>query len=164
MVAEILAGIALVKSAAEAISSCKDAAKVGEYLSDLIKGTEQVKQEKAKGIVAQKWGSFLSKKLNDDEDDETSISNIAAQKINLAVAEEALVLAKHQISMRWGPDLWIDIIMTRNELIKKNRSAAKKKQEKDKIFWDKALIVTRNVLILFAGVGAIASWIFSRIK
>ena len=72
--------------------------------------------------------------------------------------------AKHQISMRFGPDLWIDIIMTRNELIKKNRSAAKKKQEKDKIFWEKTLIVTRNILILFAGVGAIASWIFSRIK
>tara|TARA_R110000744_G_scaffold56057_10_gene118292 strand:- start:2417 stop:2617 length:201 start_codon:yes stop_codon:yes gene_type:complete len=66
--------------------------------------------------------------------------------------------------MRFGPDLWIDIIMTRNELIKKNRSAAKKKQEKDKIFWEKTLIVTRNILILFAGVGAIASWIFSRIK
>lgn len=163
MVAEILAGIALVKAAAEAISTCTDAAKVGQHLGDLIKGTEDLKK-KPKNIVAEKWGNFLSKKLGDDAEDSTSISNIASSKIQLALAEEALVRAKHTISMRFGPDLWIDIIMTRNELIKKNRSAAKKKQEKDKIFWDKALIVTRNVLILFAGVGAIASWIFSRIK
>tara|TARA_R110000744_G_scaffold56057_10_gene118293 strand:- start:2734 stop:2907 length:174 start_codon:yes stop_codon:yes gene_type:complete len=54
MVAEILAGIALVKAAAEAISTCTDAAKVGEHLGNLIKGTEDLKKNQK--ISSQKNG------------------------------------------------------------------------------------------------------------
>ena len=44
MVAEILAGIALVKSASEAISSCKDISQIAGHLDKLLTGAEQCKK------------------------------------------------------------------------------------------------------------------------
>lgn len=161
-VAEILAGISLVKAASEAISNCKDASQIAGHLNQLLTGAEQVKK-KQKSTVAQKWGSVLQKKLNDDGDD-TSISSIASQKIEAALALEALTAARAQIVARFGPDMWHEIIMERDELIEKNKSAAVKKKEEDKIFWDKCLVICRNVLVLFAAIGAVGSYLISRMK
>jgi hypothetical protein len=163
MVAEILAGIALVKSASEAISNCKDVSQIAGHLNQLLTGAEQVKK-KQKNSVAQKWGSVLQKKLNDDDGDDTSISVIAQEKIDAALAEEALLLARQQIIHRFGPDIWHEILIERDERIEKNKSAAARKKEEDKIFWDKVYTIMRNVLILFAAAGAVGSYIISRIK
>ena len=162
-VAEILAGISLVKAASEAISNCKDATQIAGHLNQLLTGVEQVKK-KQKNTVAQKWGSVLQKKLNENDDDETSISNIAQEKIEAALSEEALMAARATIVARFGPDIWHEILIERDERIEKNKSAAVKKKEEDKIFWDKCLVIVRNILILFAAVGAVGSYLISRIK
>ena len=72
--------------------------------------------------------------------------------------------ARATIVARFGPDIWHEILIERDERIEKNKSAAVKKKEEDKIFWDKCLVIVRNILILFAAVGAVGSYLISRIK
>lgn len=59
MVAEILAGIALVKSASEAISSCKDISQIAGHLDKLLTGAEQCK--KTEKILSVDGGNLFFK-------------------------------------------------------------------------------------------------------
>ena len=163
MVAEILAGLALVKSASEAISSCKDISQIAGHLDKLLTGAEQCKKKQKKNTLGGRWQSVLQSKLNDDGD-ETSISTIAQEKIDAALAEEAIQKAKLQITRRFGPDVWTDIIMTRDERLEKKKTAEEKAVIRKKEMMDKIYIVARNFLFLIGAIVAGISYVLHRMK
>mgnify|MGYP006216578503 FL=1 len=107
MVAEILAGIALAKTAVSGIKSAIDTAKdvndIAHFVDDLFKGYDQSRhaarkaQEKAKK-GDKKWRDFLSKKLK-DQDDEVSMSDTIAEVIEQKQIEEQLEATKRLLNL-----------------------------------------------------------------
>ena len=142
MVAEILAGIALVKTAVSGIKSAIDTAKdvndIAHFVDDLFKGYDQSRhaahkaQEKSKK-GNKKWRDFLSAKLK-DQDDEVSMSDTIAEVIEQKQIEEQLEATKRLLNKRFGPNTWDDIIDLRNkkiEALKKKRAREKEQREID---------------------------------
>ena len=142
MVAEILAGIALAKTAVSGIKSVIDTAKdvndVAHFVDDLFKGYDQSRhaarkaQEKAKK-GDKKWRDFLGKKLK-DQDDEVSMSDTIAEVIEQKQIEEQLEATKRLLNRRFGANTWDDIVDLRNEKIealKKKRAREKEQREID---------------------------------
>ena len=98
MVVEILAGIALVKSAVSGVKSMIDTAKdvneISHHLDDLFKGHEQVKKKQAKK-GNKEWNIYLSGKFKDDEEEiGTSMSDVTAEVIEQKQIEEQIHLPK----------------------------------------------------------------------
>ena len=76
MVVEILAGIALAKSAVSGIKSAIDAAKdvndIAHHIDDLFRGQDQLRKKVAKDKKLKpksKMRSMFSRKMQEDEDD-----------------------------------------------------------------------------------------------
>ncbi len=99
MVAEVLAGIALVSSAVKGIKSSIDTAKdikdIAGSIDDLLTGAEDVekkaKVKQRKGKAGQ-WQNFLRLKFNSVEEtgDGTSIQEIAAEVIEQKQVEKEM--------------------------------------------------------------------------
>ena len=85
MVAEILAGIALAKSAVSGIKSMIDTANdvndIAHHIDNLFKSRDQVKRDINKNKNAKKPKSkmraMFNKKMNEDEDDDLSVGAVA---------------------------------------------------------------------------------------
>jgi hypothetical protein len=90
-----------------------------------------------------------------------SLGSIAQEKINQKLAEEELRKVRSMVNRRFGLGTWEDIIMERDERIKKSRTAAQKQrlQNQEKIeYWFE---ITKNTGILIAviiGMGIV--WMF----
>ena len=67
MVAEILAGLALVQSAVKgirgAIGTAKDVSEIAGDIDNLFKGSSQVAKSKTPNPILAKWNSVLKRKL-----------------------------------------------------------------------------------------------------
>ena len=129
----------------------------------MLTGAEQCKKKQKKNTLGGRWQSVLQSKLNDDGD-ETSISTIAQEKIDASLAEEAIQKAKLQITRRFGPDVWTDIIMTRDERLEKKKTAEEKAVIRKKEMMDKIYIVARNFLFLIGAIVAGISYVLHRMK
>lgn len=122
MVAEILAGIALVKASAAAIKEGVSAAKsMGDLAGDidaLFEGNKQCQKARAK-----KSGMSLK--------DQLGAGSAAQEVIDARLAKEALWDARMAISMRFGPKAWDDIVVLQAERDKEaKRLAAIEKQQR----------------------------------
>jgi len=138
MVAEILAGIALAKTAVSgiksAINTAKDVNDIAHFVDDLFKGYDQSRHaaNKAKAKKGdKKWRDFLGKKLK-DQDDEVSMSDTIAEVIEQKQIEEQLEATKRMLNRRFGSNTWDDILDLRRkkvEAINKKRAQEKKQRE-----------------------------------
>ena len=173
MVAEVLAGIALVSSAVKGIKSTIDTAKdikdIAGSIDQLLDGAEQVEKRKKlaqrkKGKAGQ-WQNFLRLKFKSVEDtgDGTSIQEIAAEVIEQKQVEKEIRAMKILINNKFGPSTWSDILIMRDQRIEELRQRREKakvleeeRQRKREKFHKKILKETMNVLILLAAVGGIA--------
>ena len=166
MVAEILAGIALAKSAVSGVKSMIDTAKgvndIAHHLDDLFKGQAQVKQKQKKdGKKGNKeWNIYLTEKLHDEKEAEgTSISDITAEVIEQKQIEEQIQAMAKMLNKRFGASTWDEIIELRKKRIeeakearKKAIEAAKKRAIESDKFWQKILVEGGKVIGLILGV------------
>ena len=146
MVAEVLAGIALVSSAVKGIKSTIDTAKdirdIAGSLEDLFDGAEQVEKRNKlarhkKGKAGQ-WQRFLKLKFQNVEDtgDGTSIQEIAAEVIEQKETEKQIRAMMILINKKFGPTTWADILIMRQQRIEE----LKKRKEKEKELLEEKLI------------------------
>ena len=130
MVAEILAGIALAKSAVSgiksAIETAKDVNDVAHHLDDLLTGYDQSKRKtqkkKPKGNKA--WTRYLGSKLK-DQDDDISLSQITSEVIEQKQIEEQIQSIKRMMNKRFGPGTWDEILKLRQERIDERKKEIK---------------------------------------
>ena len=152
MVAEILAGIALAKSAVSGIqsmiSTAKDVNDIAHHMDDLFKGYDQTrvkaaqaKQQPKKGN--KEWNKYLTGKFKDDsEQDGISFSDVTAEVIEKKQIEEQMNAVKRMLNKRFGPDTWTEIIELRKQRVKE----AKEAQERARKVAEANALSNRNLL------------------
>ena len=115
VVAEALAGIALVKSAVDgiksAISTTNDIGQIAGHVDKLLQGRDENKAKR------------------DASNDPFSVKSIAEETINAKLAEEHLDEMRSLIDMRFGHGTWAGII---NERAKRIREAKEAEEEAKK--------------------------------
>ena len=116
MIAETLAGIALVKSAVDgiksAISTANDIGDIAQHIDNLFEGEKQVQQKRSK-----KSGSGgLSDQFN--------IKTVAQETIDAKLAQEKLYEMSQLIDYRFGHGTWSGIVTERAKRIQEAKEAA----------------------------------------
>lgn len=117
MIAETLAGIALVKSAVDGIKSsintAKDIGEIAGYIDNLFEGEKQVQQLRAK-----KAGVGMG--------DQFGVGTVAREVIDAKIAQEKLQEVATMVDMRFGHGTWKDILAERQKRIQEKREAEAK--------------------------------------
>lgn len=115
MIAEALAGIALVKSAVDGIKStintANDIGDIAKYVDNLLEGEKQVQQQRAK-----KSGSGIA--------DQFGIQSVAQEVIDARLAQEKIQEMRTMIDLRFGPGTWQSIVDIRTKRIQEAKEAA----------------------------------------
>jgi len=115
MIAETLAGIALVKSAVDNIKStintANDIGEIAKYVDNLLEGEKQVQQQRSK-----KSGSSLG--------DQFGIESVAQEVIDARIAQEKIQEMRTLVDLRFGPGTWQSIIDERAKRIREAKEAA----------------------------------------
>jgi len=118
MIAETLAGIALVKSAVDgiksAINTANDISDIAGHIDNLFAGEKQVQQTRNKKASA----SGLS--------DQFGVDNVAREVIDARIAQEKMQEIASMIDMRFGPGTWKGIVDERARRIQEAKEAAAK--------------------------------------
>ena len=142
MIAETLAGIALVKSAVDGIKStintANDIGDIAKYVDNLLEGEKQVQQQRAR-----KSGLGLG--------DQLGIESVAQEVIDARIAQEKVNEMRTLVDMRFGPGTWQSIVDLRNKRIKELKEA-KAKARREAIRRQKEMM--ENIK-LAAGVGMV---------
>ena len=131
-VAEILAGISLVKASVDFIKSNIDTAKdVGEIagaIDGLFRGNEDIQKDR-------------NKRSKPGIADQFGINNVAKEMIDAKLVEEKMQEMRTLVDLRFGPGTWQNIIDERIKRITEAKEAAKqaaiKKRKEDAEFWDR---------------------------
>ena len=114
MIAETLAGIALVKSAVDgiksAIGTAKDVGEIAGHIDNLLTGEKQVQQQRAR-----KSGVCLG--------DQFGIKSVAQEVIDARLAQEQVQQMRTMIDMRFGPGTWQSIVDERARRIQQAKEA-----------------------------------------
>ena len=117
MIAETLAGIALVKSAVDGIKSTINTANaigdIAKYVDNLLEGEKQVQQQRAR-----KSGLGLG--------DQLGIESVAQEVIDARIAQEKVNEMRTLVDLRFGPGTWQSIVDLRNKRIKELKEAQAK--------------------------------------
>lgn len=115
MIAETLAGIALVKSAVEgikgAINTAKDISEIATHVDNLLEGEKQIQQRRAKKSSTVGIG------------DQLGIKSVAQEVIDARLAQEQINEMRNMIDMRFGHGTWQSIIDLRNKRIQEAKAA-----------------------------------------
>jgi len=148
MIAETLAGIALVKSAVDgiksAIGTAKDVSEIAGYIDQLFEGEKQVQQKRAK-----KSGARIS--------DQFGVSTVASEVIDARLAQEKMQEMRTLVDMRFGPGTWQSIVDERARRIREAKEAAaaaeRKRLEEAAHFEDvmKQVVMTGAVIFIAFG-------------
>ena len=141
-VAEILAGIALVKSSVDFIKSnivtCKDIGEIGGAIDGLLRGKDEVNKKQSKRGLGVK--------------EQFDTSHIARETIDAKLAAEQLQEVSNMINLRFGPNTWKEILEERARRISEQKEAVKQakieKAKADKELW-------ADVKTVLAVVGAV---------
>lgn len=139
MIAETLAGIALVKSAVDgiksAINTANDISEIAGYIDQLFEGEKQVQKKRAKNS-----GHGIG--------DQFGVNNIASEVIDARLAQEKMQEMRNLIDLRFGPGTWQSIIDERARRIQAAKEAAaiarRKKIEEAREFEE----AIKNVLLV----------------
>ena len=145
MIAETLAGIALVKSAVDgiksAIGTANDIGDIAGHIDNLFKGEQQVQKERNK-----KSGSRLV--------DQFGVDTVAKEVINARIAQEKMQEMATMIDMRFGPGTWCGIVDERARRIQEAKEAAAKAKKEEMIRKQEMLDNLKTALILGLAVAA----------
>jgi len=115
MIAETLAGIALVKSAVDgiksAIGTANDIGEIAGHIDKLFEGEKQVQQQRSK-----KSGAGVA--------DQFGIHSVAQEMIDARLAQEKITEMRNLVDMRFGPGTWKGIVDERARRIQEAKEAA----------------------------------------
>lgn len=164
VVAETLAGIALVNSAVKGIRSvigtCKDVGEIADQIDSVFQGRKEIKQ--SSHPIASRWDSLLGRTLG-STGDKFSLGAIAKDTIEEKLAEEQMLKVKRMINKRFGPDTWNDILEERKlriEKHKKSMSKANQKKEEDNAKLFKILETVAGYILVIAVIGGVGAYIW----
>ncbi len=142
MIAETLAGIALVKSVVDGIKStintAIDIGDIAKYVDNILEGEKQVQQQRAK-----KSGASIS--------DQFGIESVAQEVIDARIAQEKIQEMRTLVDMRFGPGTWQSIVDLRAKRIKEAKEAAAKARREARLRQQEMI----DSMKLAAGVGLI---------
>ncbi len=157
-VAEILAGIALVKSSVDFIKSnidtCKDIGEIGGAIDGLLRGKDEVNKKQGKRGLGVK--------------EQFDTSHIARETIDAKLAAEQLQEVANMINLRFGPNTWKEILEERARRIAEQKESVRlakiEKAKADKQLWIEIKQVFTVAGIIFLALGLIvgAVW-YSRL-
>jgi len=148
MIAETLAGIALVKSAVDgiksAINTANDVGEIAGYIDQLFEGEKQVQQKRAKNS-----GPGFG--------DQFGVSTIASEVIDARLAQEKMQEMRNIVDLRFGPGTWQGIVDERARRIQAAKEAAAEERRKKileaKEFEEAMKQVVLAISVLLATVG-----------
>ena len=141
-IAEILAGIALVKSSVDFIKSnidtCKDIGDIGGAIDGLLRGKDQVNKKSGKRGLGVR--------------EQFDTSHIASETIDAKLAAEKMQEVANMVNLRFGPDTWREILEERARRIQEQKESIRlakiEKAKADKELW-------ADVKMVFAVLGAV---------
>jgi hypothetical protein len=146
-IAEILAGISLVKASVDFIKSnldtCKDIGEIGGAIDGLLRGKDEVDKKSGRRGLGFK--------------EQFDTAHIAREAIDAKLAAEQLQEISHMINLRFGPDTWREIMEERARRIQEQkehlRQVAKQKAKEHKELMEQLKmigLVTLSVLGIIA--------------
>jgi len=151
MIAETLAGIALVKSAVDgiksAIGTANDIGDIAGHIDNLFAGEKQVQQERAK-----KAGVGIT--------DQFGVNTVARDVIDSKLAAEKLQEVATMVDMRFGHGTWKGILAERQKRIQEAREAALKARREAQRAHDEMMENVRTTAIVSAVIGAAIGILF----
>jgi hypothetical protein len=151
-VAEILAGISLVKASVDFIKSnintAKDIGEIAGAVDGLFRGQDEIDKKKSKNA-----GIGFK--------DQFGIKSVAQEVIDSKLAQEKMQEMKNMINMRFGPDTWQSIVDERAKRIQEAKEAAlaarRQKLKEQEEFWEQ---VKMFAIIGIVGLASIGVFIF----
>ena len=152
-VAEILAGIALVKSSVDFIKSnidtCKDIGELGSAIDSLLRGKDEVNKKQGKGPGVR---------------EQFDTSHIARETIDAKLAAEQLQEIATMIDFRFGHGTWRGILEERARRIAEAKEAEKQaridKRKADAQLWSDLKMVFLVMAAVIAGVASVFGAIY----
>ena len=145
MVVEILAGIALAKSAVSGIKSAIDAAKdvndIAHHIDDLFRGQDQLRKKVAKDKKSKpksKMRSMFSRKMGEDEDDDLSVGAVATMVLEQKKMDREILNLGIRIDNKFGRGTWDEIMTTRERLLEEHKLKVAKQKKIDRIHSEKS--------------------------
>ena len=178
VIAEALAGLALVKSAVkgvkEVIATCEDIGGIAHHLEDLFHGASHVDDAiKSKTPKVAPWKKFMQERIGVqmEEPDGNSIPEVAALVIQKKQIEQEMKKMKTLLNKRFGHDTWRTILELRDQRIleqkernKKAKEQARKKAKASHEMWHKIFKETGKVIVIFTVLTAMyfyLSWAYN---
>ena len=151
MIAETLAGIALVKSAVDgiksAIGTANDISDIAGHIDNLFAGEKQVQQERAK-----KSGVGIA--------DQFGVNNVARDVIDAKIAAEKLQEVATMVDMRFGHGTWKGILAERQKRIQESREAAAKARRDAQRAHDEMMENVKTTALVSIVIGAAVGLLF----
>jgi len=151
MIAETLAGIALVKSAVDgikgAIGTAKDISEIAGHIDNLFEGEKQVQQKRAK-----KSGTGLT--------DQFGIQNVAQEMIDAKIAQEKMQEIAMMVNLRFGPDTWRSIVDERARRIQEAKEMAAKARREARLAHQEMMDNIKMTGLVSAVIGAALGLVF----
>jgi len=151
MIAETLAGIALVKSAVDgiksAIGTANDISDIAGHIDNLFAGEKQVQQERAK-----KAGVGIT--------DQFGVNSVARDVIDSKIAAEKLQEVATMVDMRFGHGTWKGILAERQKRIQEAREAAAKARREAQRAHDEMMENVRMTALVSIVIGAAVGLLF----
>ena len=144
-IAEILAGIALVKSSVDFIKSnidtCKDIGEIGGAIDGLLRGQQDVNKKQGKRGLGVR--------------EQFDTTHIASETIDAKLAAEKMQEVANMVNLRFGPDTWKEILEERARRIQEQKEherqlrIQKAKEQKELMDSLKMIgIVTLSIVII----------------
>jgi hypothetical protein len=151
MIAETLAGIALVKSAVDgiksAIGTANDISDIAGHIDNLFAGEKQVQQERAK-----KAGVGIS--------DQFGVNSVARDVIDAKIAAEKLQEVATMVDMRFGHGTWKGILAERQKRIQEAREAAAKARREAQRAHDEMMENVKTTALVSIVIGTAVGLLF----
>tara|TARA_R110002033_G_scaffold80601_1_gene131673 strand:- start:1047 stop:1514 length:468 start_codon:yes stop_codon:yes gene_type:complete len=144
MIAETLAGIALVKSAVDgiksAIGTANDIGEIAQHIDNLFEGESQVQKSRNKKAGV----------------DQFNVKSVAQETIDARLAQEKMYEMSQMIDLRFGHGTWAGIVSERARRIQEAKEAAKKARI-EKARQQHELFETIKTVAIIVGVALIAA-------
>ena len=151
MIAETLAGIALVKSAVDgiksAINTANDISDIAGHIDNLFAGEKQVQQDRAK-----KAGIGIT--------DQFGVNNVAREVIDAKIAAEKLQEVATMVDMRFGHGTWKGILAERAKRIQEAKEAAAKARREAQRAQDEMMENVKTTALVSMVIGAAVGLLF----
>ena len=152
MIAETMAGIALVKGAVDGIKSiintANDVSDIASYVDKLFEGEKQVQQKRNKKSGMDNFGG---------------IGGVASEVIDARLAKEKMQEVATLIDMRFGHGTWKSIVDERARRLQEEKAKAmeakriqiQKAKEMEELFQNILLVIAIVVVVIIAAVVAV---------